>query len=412
MKNYLLVALFFAVTGCDYLKGKIVNLLGAPDKYKVEGDATNFTPKFSGADATRAQIPITLREVASGFKQITDIQFPPGENTIALVAEKTGGLFWLNLKNRKQGLLKQFDVISAAEEGLLGIAFHPQFKINGKIYFNYMVAEKGDEISRVSEFTASDTNDLSKAKLGNERVLMVVVQPYPNHNAGQLAFGPDGMLYVGWGDGGFRNDPKGHGQNPKTLLGSMLRIDTSGSDNGRAYKIPADNPFVNTAGFAPETFAYGFRNPWRYSFDHKGRLIVADVGQDLWEEVDIVVKGGNYGWNIREGMHCFEPKENCATQNLRDPVYEYGRAEGQSITGGYVYTGDEIRELKNRYVFADFVSGRLWAIDLPEKPDGKAEKAFTLGQWPLLPSTFGRDAGGNIYVADFGTGKIFRLAAK
>ncbi|MBL8035693.1 MAG: PQQ-dependent sugar dehydrogenase, partial [Leptospiraceae bacterium] len=128
--------------------------------------------------------------------------------------------------------------------------------------------------------------------------------------------------------------------------------------------------------------------------------------------VDLVVKGGNYGWNIREGMHCFEPKENCATQNLRDPVYEYGRAEGQSITGGYVYTGDEIRELKNRYVFADFVSGRLWAIDLPEKPDGKAEKAFTLGQWPLLPSTFGRDAGGNIYVADFGTGKIFRLAAK
>lgn len=275
-----------------------------------------------------------------------------------------------------------------------------------------MVSENGNDVSRVSEFTASDKTDLSKAKLSAERILMSVVQPYPNHNAGQLAFGPDGMLYVGWGDGGFRNDPKGNGQNPKTLLGSMLRIDVEPAGKGRQYKIPSDNPFVNTAGFAPETFAYGFRNPWRYSFDHKGRLVVADVGQDLYEEVDIVEKGGNYGWNIREGMHCFEPKENCQTKDLRDPVYEYGRTEGQSISGGYVYTGDEISALKNKYVFADFVTGRMWAITLPDKADGKVEKPYTLGQWPLLPSTFGRDGAGNVYVADFGTGKIFRLASK
>ncbi len=151
------------------------------------------------------------------------------------------------------------------------------------------------------------------------------------------------------------------------ILGSMLRIDVEPDGKGRQYKIPSDNPYANTTGFAPETFAFGFRNPWRYSFDHKGRLIVADVGQDLWEEVDIVEGGGNYGWNIREGMHCLEPKENCQTKDLRDPVYEYGRSEGQSITGGYVYTGDEISALKNKYVFADFVSGRMWPILVRER---------------------------------------------
>lgn len=412
MKKIYLFLVIILLSGCDYLKGAIVSVLGRPGAYKAEGDPTNFVPKYSGADATREKIQITLRLVASGYTQVTDIQFPPGETQWAVIAEKTGGLHWLNLKTRVSGILHKFAVITTAEEGLLGVAFHPQFKTTGKIYFNYMISEKGEDVSRVSEFILSDVVDLSKAKLTQERVLMTVAQPYPNHNAGQLAFGPDGMLYIGWGDGGFRNDPKGHGQNPATLLGSMLRIDVASADAGKSYRIPADNPFVNTAGFAPETFAYGFRNPWRYSFDHKGRLIVADVGQDLWEEIDIVEKGGNYGWNIREGMHCFEPKENCQTKDLRDPVYEYGRSEGQSVTGGYVYTGDEIAALKNKYVFADFVSGRMWAIALPEKADGKVDKPFTLGQWPLLPSTFGRDGAGNVYVADFGTGKIFRLAGK
>jgi len=412
MKKIILTLMLTNLAGCDSLKSTIVKILGSADKYKAEGDPTNFVPKFTANDAAREKIAISLREVAAGFKQVTDIQFAPGETAMVLIAEKTGALKWVNLKNRQSGLLHQFDVISAAEEGLLGIAFHPQFATNGKIYFNHMVSENGNDVSRVSEFTASDRSDLSKAKLAGERILMTVAQPYPNHNAGQLAFGPDDMLYIGWGDGGFRNDPKGNGQNPKTLLGSMLRIDVEPDGKGRQYKIPSDNPYVNTAGFAPEIFAYGFRNPWRYSFDPKGRLIVADVGQDLWEEIDIVEKGGNYGWNIREGMHCFEPKENCQTKDLRDPVYEYGRTEGQSITGGYVYTGDEVSALKNKYVFADFVSGRMWAIALPDKADGKVDKPYALGQWPLLPSTFGRDGAGNVYVADFGTGKIFRLASK
>ena len=163
-------------------------------------------------------------------------------------------------------------------------------------------------------------------------------------------------------------------------------------------------------------YTLGHRNPQGLAWDGDGKLWSTEHGRSIplsgYDELNLIQKGGNYGWNIREGMHCFEPKENCPTKDLRDPVYEYGRTEGQSITGGYVYTGDEISALKNKYVFADFVSGRLWAIVLPEKADGKVDKPFTLGQWPLLPSTFGRDGAGNVYVADFGTGKIFRLAEK
>lgn len=397
------------LVGCDYLKGRIVNILGAPEKYQAEGDPGQLKPKFLDADLTREKITVKLVSIASGFTQPTDIQFSPVERDVALVAEKTGALKWINFKTKASGLVKKFEVQADAEEGLLGIAFHPQFKANGKIYFNYVVSENGNDVSRVAEWVLSDPANIAQAKLAKEKIIMRVVQPYPNHNAGQLAFGPDGMLYIGWGDGGFKDDPKRHGQNPKTLLGSMLRVNIDVKDAAKPYEIPADNPFVGNEAFAPETFAWGFRNPWRYSFDPQGRLIVADVGQDLWEEIDIVEKGANYGWNVREGSHCFDPKENCKTDGLRDPIYEYGRKEGQSVTGGYVYTAGEISDLKNKYVFADFMSGRIWAFELPEKPGAKVEKVYALGQWPVLISTFGRDSRGNLYAADFGSGKIFLI---
>lgn len=349
-------AIFF---GREGIKNKIIHILGAPERYKAEGDPNALQPKYTDADAAREKIVIQLVQVASGFVQPTDIQFSPLENDMALIAEKQGALKWVNLNTKASGILHKFEVISEAEEGLLGIAFHPQFKDNGKIYFNYTVSENANDTSRIAEWVVSKPSDMANAKLSNERILMRVVQPYSNHNAGQLQFGPDGMLYIGWGDGGFKDDPKGHGQNPKTLLGSMLRVSVEPDASGKPYTIPSDNPFAGNPAYAPETFAWGFRNPWRYSFDPKGRLIVADVGQDLFEEIDIVEKGANYGWNIREGAHCFEPKENCKTENLRDPVYEYGRKEGQSLTGGYVYTGTAIAALKDKYVFADFVSGRI-----------------------------------------------------
>lgn len=409
IRIFFLIAQVGFLVRCDYLKGKIVNILGAAEKYKAVGDPNSFQPKFLDADLPREKIHVKLVPIASGFFQPTDIQFSPVEQDIALVAEKTGALKWVNFRTKATGILRKFDVLTDAEEGLLGLTFHPQFRSNGKIYLNYVASENGNDVSRVAEWVVSDPANIARAKIEKEKIIMRVVQPYPNHNAGQLAFGPDGMLYIGWGDGGFKDDPKRNGQNPKTLLGSMLRISVDVKDAANAYEVPADNPFVGNAAYAPETFAWGFRNPWRYSFDPKGRLIVADVGQDSYEEIDIVEKGANYGWNVREGSHCFDPKENCRTQGLRDPIYEYGRKEGQSITGGYVYTAGEISELKDKYVFADFMSGRIWAFDLPDKADAKVEKIYSLGQWPVLIAAFGRDTRGHLYAADFGSGKIFLI---
>lgn len=261
--------------------------------------------------------------------------------------------------------------------------------------------------------------------------ILAVRQPYPNHNAGHIQFGPDGMLYVGWGDGGWRGDPQRNGQNPGTFLGSMLRLDPHAAvregtgteemkrgapaEEGRTYRVPPDNPFVGRAGFRPEVWAYGFRNPWKFSFDPSGRLIVADVGQDRWEEIDIVRRGGNYGWNVREGRHCYDPPANCETKGFEDPVYEYSHAEGNCITGGYVYTGRRIPALRGYYIFGDYVRGWIRAMPLPpaEGRDGSVPSVEAgvreLLRRPIRISTFGVDGDGEIYVADFESGHIFRL---
>ncbi|MDV6237026.1 PQQ-dependent sugar dehydrogenase [Leptospira ellisii] len=402
----------FVSSGCEWIQKTLVEVLGAPDSYKAEGDPNSLKPIFAGKDETKKKISVTLTEVSAGFNQPTDIQFPPGESETFLVTEQKGKLRWGKVRKNETGILLTLNVLSEAEQGLLGATFHPDFAKNGKLYVNYVTKVNGKDTSRVSEWIASSPKDLPNSKLGSERIVMEVTQPFPNHNAGQLAFGPDGYLYVGWGDGGWKDDPKKNGQNPKTLLGSMLRIDVNTTENGKGYAVPKDNPFVNDACCAPETFAYGFRNPWRYGFDPKGRLIAADVGQDLWEEINIVERGKNYGWNVKEATHCFEPKENCDSQGLQDPIYEYGREEGQSITGGYVYHGKKAKELTGKYVFADFVSGRIWALDLPEPGENRAKEVFTLGKWPILVSTFGKDANGDVYLADFGSGKIYRIDSK
>lgn len=391
--------------------------------YEVEGDASTLAPVFTERDSGRARIRVGFTEVARGMPMITDIQFVPAAKNTMFVAAKTGELYVATPgeKTTRPRLVERFEVTTESEQGLLGIALHPDFRVNGLMYFNYTVKKGGRDISRVAERTFTNPGSpVSKGKLEQERVLMEVEQPYQNHNAGQLAVGPDGMLYVGWGDGGWREDPKRHGQNPQTLLGAMLRIDPRPeADGSRAYRIPDDNPFAAKKGARPEIFAIGLRNPWRYSFSPRGRLIVADVGQDKLEEIAIVGAGENHGWDIREARACHRPKEGCAKtgaakEPLVDPVYEYGRDDGRSITGGYVYTGSRIRALKGRYVFGDFVTGRIWAITLPE--DGTSfvppAKSHALGKWPILISTFGRDPRGEIYVADFGGGKVYRLDPK
>ncbi len=408
---FIFVFVLFTV-GCDYLKKNLIYMLGSADKYEIEGNAANLVPVISGLDEKREKIDISLREVANGFDQPTDLQFPPDESKEFFVLEKKGKILWGHVGKKETKVIHQLTVKSEAEEGLLGMAFHPDFRKNGKIYLNYVIQEGKKDISHIAEWTATSPKDLKNTKLESERILIELEQPYANHNAGQILFGQDKMLYIGWGDGGWKDDPAHNGQNPKTFLGSMLRIDVDSTpDKDKAYKVPEDNPFYADKCCKPETFAYGFRNPWRFSFDSKGRPIVADVGQDLWEEVDIVEKGKNYGWNAREGFHCFEPKEKCKTDGLSDPVYEYGREDGQSITGGYVYTGKDISKLTGKYVFADFMSGRIWAIPVPDNASEKVN-SYTLGKWPVLISSFGRDADGNVYIVDMGKGKIFRIEGK
>ena len=377
--------------------------------YTVQAASNDLKPTFDGKDAGRTHLHLQLTPVAAGLSQPTDIQFVPGDPTLMLLLEKKGTVRWFDLSTQKDGNLLKIAVRTASEEGLLGLAFHPNFQENGLFYLNY-VTQRSDnaDITRIAEWGVEPGADLRSAKATERRVLLEVEQPYQNHDAGQLAFGPDGLLYIGLGDGGYRADPHHNGQDLGTLLGSMLRIGVDASGE-LPYTIPSDNPFVSRAGARPEIWAYGLRNPWRYSFDPKGRLIVADVGQDTFEEVDIVPAGGNMGWNLREARHCFQPANDCPTEGLTEPIYEYGRAEGQSITGGYVYTGQRIPAFQGHYVFADFVSGRLWALALPDEPGGPLVEAMSAGRFGILPSTFGRDASGELYVADFQSGQIYRI---
>jgi glucose/arabinose dehydrogenase len=302
------------------------------------------------------------------------------------------------------------NVRTDSELGLLGLAFHPAYPKNGLFYVNSNPAD-GEMRTRVAEWRLP-REDLGKQRASDERVVLEVGQPYQNHDGGGLAFGPDGFLYIGLGDGGWRNDPHGHGQKLDTLLGKMLRIDVSSRAAG-AYGIPPDNPFVGTSGARPEIWAYGLRNPWRYSFDPHGRLVAGDVGQDQWEEIDLVGRGENLGWNVREATHCFAPKEGCRTSGLVDPIFEYGREAGTSVTGGFVYTGADVPELADHYVFGDFTSGRVWAMKLPSPhlTSKGLRPARELGKWPFLISSFARDERGELYLLDYAGGTVQRLAA-
>nr|WP_295873601.1 PQQ-dependent sugar dehydrogenase [uncultured Chitinophaga sp.] len=289
------------------------------------------------------------------------------------------------------------------ERGLLGMAFHPDFKKNRKFYVYYSapvpnpVKRVLDHKSRLVEFTVSATNP-NIADPASKRVLMEVNQPESNHNGGQLAFGRDGYLYIGLGDGGGGGDKhgaNGNGQDLGTVLGKILRIDV----NGTPYKVPADNPFVKTAGAKPEIWAYGLRNPWRFSFDRStGQLFAGDVGQAKYEEVDIITKGGNYGWRIMEGYHEFNVPAGADGNKLLPPIHEYDHDLGISITGGYVYRGSAIPSLKGLYIFGDYngkafvlaQKGNKWEradLELSGRP---ADNPFIL--------SWGEDEQGEIYM--------------
>jgi glucose/arabinose dehydrogenase len=290
---------------------------------------------------------------------------------------------------------------SGNEQGLLGLAFHPNYRTNGYFYVNYTASNPNRTV--ISRFRVSQS-DPNKADKSSEMIVLEFEQPYSNHNGGQLAFGPDGYLYIAVGDGGSGGDPMGHGQNRSTLLGTILRLDIDSKESGKNYGVPADNPFINnTEGVRPEIYAYGLRNPWRFSFDSvNGELWAGDVGQNSYEEIDRIVKGGNYGWNIMEGNHCF--KSDCSETGLEMPVWEYGRSEGVSVTGGYVYRGDALPELVGHYIYADFASGRIWSLNASQSQNSNKE----LLKANFNISSFGVDGNQELYICGF-DGKIYQL---
>ncbi len=288
------------------------------------------------------------------------------------------------------------------EQGLLGLAFHPDHRHNGRLFVNYNRREDGATV--LVEYKRQG-NEL-QVSVATERVLMTVPQPYLNHNGGMVAFGPDGYLYVGRGDGGSRGDPQNRAQNLEELLGKILRIDV---DHERPYAIPGDNPFAKGGGRA-EIFAFGVRNPWRFSFDRQtGMLWLADVGQHKWEEVDIVVAGGNYGWRLMEGTHCYNPDPGCGSEGLVFPLAEYGHEQGRcSITGGYVYRGGAVPALRGSYLFGDYCSGELFSIpSLANRRTSMTPKV--LMQTGMRISSFGEDEAGEVYVVDH-KGGVYRVA--
>ncbi|WP_454064131.1 PQQ-dependent sugar dehydrogenase [Candidatus Nitrospira salsa] len=286
-------------------------------------------------------------------------------------------------------------VSTGGERGLLGLAFHPNYAKNGRLFINY--TRKEDQATVIAEYHRAAIPDQAEMK---ERILLVMPQPYGNHNGGMVAFGPDGYLYIGMGDGGAGGDPENRAQNSKELLGKILRIDI---DQGDPYGIPADNPYVKNGG-RPEIYAIGFRNPWRFSFDRQtGELWAGDVGQNSWEEITKVNKGENLGWRLMEGEHCFQPKQGCQNSTqLTMPVLNYANGDNGrcSVTGGYVYRGKTMPSLQGTYLFADFCSGEIF---------GYANKSFkVLLDTDLQIPSLGEDETGELYILGY-DGSIHKL---
>ena len=338
-----------------------------------------------------------LREVftANGFSQPLFLTHAGDGSDRIFIVEKGGRI--KVMANQDDALASVFLDLSAvvntiSEGGLLGLAFHPDHRTNGLLYVYYT---HGDLISRVAEFRVSSNAAVVDA--GSERVLWEVPQPASNHNGGQVTFGPDGMLYIGLGDGGAANDRFNNGQAPTTWLAAILRIDVDERSDDLAYGIPPDNPFVgNDDDWREEIWAYGLRNPWRFSFDRaNGQLWAGDVGQGRLEEIDLIEKGGNYGWSIMEGFSCFSPSTGCDQTGLRLPVVDYGRDEGASVTGGYVYRGRTLGALHGVYVYGDYASRRIWGL---RHSEGEVVDQAQIATCPCSVASFGEDESGELYM--------------
>ncbi len=375
------------------------------------------SPQAAASTPETGSPEVSLEPVVSGLEQPTSVVSAADGSGRLFITQKTGlarviaGGEVLNTP-----FLDLTGAVStSSEQGLLGLAFHPNYAENGRFFVNYT---RRDGTTVISEFAVSD--DPNVADPASERVLLTISQPYPNHNGGNLVFGPDGFLYIGTGDGGAGGDPENNAQDKSALLGKMLRIDVDNAADGEPYGIPESNPFVGTDGAAPEVWAYGLRNPWRFSFDREtGDLWIADVGQNRIEEVNrqpaASTGGENYGWNLTEGSSCFDPAdplavpETCDKTGLTLPVLEYSYNQGRSIIGGYVYRGERVPELDGRYVYGDFVSQTIWSAAVAGEGAGTAYSSTPLLESGFNVVAFGEDEAGELYVADYG-GTLYRFA--
>jgi len=358
--------------------------------------------KAANKKAEILAISVGVQIVASNIQAPTAIVFP--DNGEAWITEQSG-----KIRVVQQGKLLEEPLIDLKdklvklnngyeEHGLLGIALHPAFKTNKKVYLYYSVpsVQKSNHTGVLAEYKLAEGG--SKIDRASERIILTIEEPDGNHNGGCLQFGPDGHLYVSFGDGGGQGDEHGkigNGQDMNTWHGKILRIDIN-TDSG--YKVPKDNPFVGKTEVKPEIWAYGFRNPWRFSFDKaSGQLFAGDVGQSAWEEVDIVKKGGNYGWRLMEGTHCYHPDKGCEIKEMIAPIAEYHHSEGVSVTGGYVYNGSKNPQIKGKYIFADW-TGKGYYLQQAGSKWTRGKLSFTHIADNAKITAFGEDPSGELYV--------------
>lgn len=372
----------------------------SPSSEETGDSGEKEEPMMTIFDYPYAGEPVILNPVfeAISFDQPLYLTHAPGDEEAVYIVEKTGKIKRIILATDSQEATPEIyldlsDVVSAdgSEKGLLGLAFHPDYETNGEAYVNYTQGN----VSIIAKYINGDPSTATE--------VLTFEQPYDNHNGGQMVFGPEGYLYIGTGDGGGAGDPAGNAQNLQTLPGSILRIDVNASDAEQAYAIPEDNPYAgNEEGYMEEIYAYGFRNPWRFSYDpYRDQFVIADVGQDAWEEINLLEKGGNYGWPMKEGTHDYAPNEQMKDKDLIDPVWEYEHPVGRSITGGYVVEGPMDNPLTGLYIYGDFVTGLLWGLWWDE--NGTASH-YLLSETGRNIASFGQGPQDNIYLIDFSGG--------
>ena len=372
------------ILGCTELQSGVMSLM--PIGYEA--------PQVAEAESM-----VQIELVLSGLPQITDMAFLSTKGRQVLITQKEGTLVWADLDTKQVLSLNTFDVRVASEQGLLSVAVHPSFDTNHLVYL-HLSPKDGAARTEISEHVL----DISTSTVTKKRVLFEYEQPYPNHNGGAIRFGTDGHLYVGLGDGGWRNDPKANGQNFNTPLGGILRLNVDGD-----HIVPTDNPHIGDDDVHDLLWVTGLRNPWKFSMLADGRALVADVGQNAFEEISVVRSGDNLGWNVWEGERCLNDDEtSCLKQDSKGrsfvfPVHTYDHDVGQSITGGVVVNGEN--DYTGQYIFGDFMTGYIWALSNWDQHSIVQE----VTQVGFNISTFGQDLMGNVYVADFGPGNIYHI---